>query len=60
VDGYYHNLLNPKDDAGDSKEPNGSLTNDKTVPKKPEKWKAQIEKVTRHMDHEPQSLLLWL
>ena len=60
VHGYYHNLLNPEDDAGDNKEPNGSLPNDhESIPKKPEKWKGQIEKVTRYMDLEPQSFLLW-
>lgn len=47
MEGYYHNLLNPEDDASGNKGPNGSLTNDsESVPKKPEKWKGQIEKVT--------------
>ncbi|ONK62391.1 uncharacterized protein A4U43_C07F3390 [Asparagus officinalis] len=44
VDGYYHSLLNTKDDAGGN-ELNGSLSNGTgSVPKKAEKWKVQIEK----------------
>lgn len=41
IDGYYQSLLNADDSNATEKEPNGLH---ESIPKKPEKWKLQIEK----------------